>query len=93
MRRRGRLKIFIGARGPRPQDASDHQDYEPFLRGNPYNKPSFTTGILWGEHIQNIYLYLFTINLVKLARDLPGILGPQMVAEVGKEIPGYFRNI
>ncbi len=77
--------------GPWPPH-SDHQDYEPFLIGNP-NQNLHLPLLLWGEHIQNIYLYLFTINLVKLARDLPGVLGPQMVAEVGKEIPGYFRNI
>ena len=36
-----------------PQDASHHQDYEPFLVGNPY-KPSFVTGILGGGSTQVI---------------------------------------
>ena len=31
------------------QDASDHQDYETFLVGNPY-KPSFTTVTVRGPH-------------------------------------------
>ena len=44
-------KTWIGC-GPRPQDSSDHQDYEPFLVGDPTKKPSFATGILWGGHIQ-----------------------------------------
>ena len=43
--------IFLRKRDPLElpptQDASHHQDYEPFLAGNPY-KPSFVTGILGG---------------------------------------------
>ena len=33
---------------PPTQDSSHHQDYETFLVGNPYYKPSFVTGILGG---------------------------------------------
>ncbi len=37
------------------QDASHHQDYEPFLVGNPNLNLHFPL-LLWGGHTQDIYM-------------------------------------
>ena len=57
----------LEAKGP-PHSNSDHQDYEPFLIGNPY-KPSFTTVTMRGPHPKytiglNPDLYLAKHSLV-----------------------------
>ena len=41
------------------QDASDHQDYEPFLVGKSQPKPLFATGILGRGHTQGILAVRF----------------------------------
>ena len=49
---------------PPTQDASHHQDHEPFLVGNPC-KPSFVTVTGWGvdQMYTSIYIYIYMGNV------------------------------
>ena len=53
--------LYVGC-GILGGDASDHQDLVTFSVGDPY-KPSFTTGILGGGHIQGIILFIFSLQI------------------------------
>ena len=49
----------LGLGLPPTQYSSHHQDYDTFLVGNPYYKPSFVTGILGGGVDPNHAFCLF----------------------------------